>query len=527
MQSSPSLQGLLHRALTSEADEGDRNPAYIPDAIISNYFRQAAELWRRHYPTNVPITESIAQKLLCEIPRNHDDFTALILEVLFAGETFSIDDRLHLVLPSNFIFVFLILIFDLRKNGLYRVHSRFSKFFPSTGTSFNQRNNFYSVVVLGKYLASRLEELNEKYKPKKTAPTPEFLVYRDRTVLMTLSSELRQFSDQFKNRSLSYTDFHRAVLDLLREHGLEIEKISEVTRQHQVSLQIRSDCMALCGEINGGAIAVASDFIEAARIEPDTQAILKDLEVGIRTGVKPAEGCFLAEAWLLIQARAHGTSDGNTQLELFERALLNFEEDFHEKTTDNRPLFNACVAFPRQRNLLLSNKNCQTGTALLAASKALSYTLYLLTASLVESMAIAERLDFLRWQGLVQCDVTSAREAVNSGLSQFVEVRGKIQAVVNQLKGLPFLSADLTQFTLEDDTPSWEFPPMLGMNGLSPAALDIVRAHKINEYEIVRGAVIQVCSRTLCLNCGKAIAVKICEICQQVATKTATFGEAN
>jgi hypothetical protein len=156
--------------------------------------------------------------------------------------------------------------------------------------------------------------------------------------------------------------------------------------------------------------------------------------------------------------------------------------------------------------------------ALVATDKALSYTLYLLSASIVETMAVAERLDFLRTQGLFGLDVREVRDAVNSGLERFVVVREGIQRVVTQLKGLPFVSADLRHFTLEDDTPEWNFRQGLGMEGLTPAAIEEVRAQKVNAYAIVRQAELQSRVRLLCTNCGKGIAVKICERCEQFAT---------
>jgi hypothetical protein len=516
MQASPSFPELLQRALASPEDDGGRNPSLIPDAINSNYFQQAAGLWRRRYPSKLPITDCICQRLLSEVSLNQPDLTALILELLFAREVFRIDPYASAIPPSNYLFVFVILVFELRKSGLMRVPSPFQQYFPLPGS--NPKPGFYSVFCLAQHLAARLRKMNEMYHPKKTAPTTEFLVYRDRTVLTNIAAQIQGLSLKFQKTEITFSEYQTAVVRILSAQAEDIAKIRDGLLQHQISLQIRNDCMALCGDINGAAIAVASDFINPVRFEPDIAAILADLEVGIRTGVGPIEGCFLAEAWGLIHAKVQGQTDGIEQLEQFEAVLLGFEDDFHDKTIDHRALFNACIAFPRQRDINLNKRDCQTGTAMVAIDQALSYALYLLTASLVETMETAERLDFLRVSGICGIDTAPSREAVNIALAEWQAATQKIQAVVGQMKGLPFIRVDLAKLAFTEELPPWRFPASFGMDGITPAGVEAVRVAKTNAYLVVQKAMIALQSRTACLTCGQAIAVKICDVCQRFVT---------
>jgi hypothetical protein len=127
-------------------------------------------------------------------------------------------------------------------------------------------------------------------------------------------------------------------------------------------------------------------------------------------------------------------------------------------------------------------------------------------------------LDFLRASGFREINATPSREAVATGLAEWQLAKDKIQAVVGQMKGLPLIVVDLEKFVLTEQTPPWRFPVSFGMDGITPAGIEAVRAAKANAYLVVEKAVIGLQSRTLCLTCRQAIAVKICDVCQRFVT---------
>jgi hypothetical protein len=445
-----------------------------------------------------------------------NDFCALLLTALIDGEV--IAPLLYAVAPripvGNYIYVLIILTFELRGSGRVPPDTPWAKFFPDS-----TRATFYSIYALEQVFSLHLEGKIAQFAPKRNVPSREFLTFRDQTALSAMTSTLNGLSARFRERQIPIDQFSRDVLGVLQSNEENIDVIEVCVKKHNVSLQIHVDGMNVLGEILGGAIAVAADFLEPARADVDARQLLRDIANGISTGVRPPEACFLAEAFNLLQTKTMSTGKmiqtAANQIEAFERALLGFEDGF-QKNIQHKSAYHACIAYPKQREQSLANPAAKTGQCLIAIEKALSYVKYLMTASLVDLMLRAEYIGFLRVQKVLDYDPADMLAAVDLGMNSLIDCsQGMNQKFYKKVKGLPFLSGDLAKLQLDEDTPPWPFHPGLRIEGATPAYIDELKKYKVECYKWLGNA--GLCARTvrLCTRCRERNAVVICDKCKQ------------
>jgi hypothetical protein len=519
MRDSVSLHSLIYSALNDQEGRS-LNPNLISLSVNDHYFHEASKLVLREYPSEVPLSRLVADRLQKEVRLNSNDFFTFIFVVLLKLQR--PDNILGLLFlseisVSNYQYAIMLAIFEIVL-GITEVH-------PDYLNEYFIANNkgFLSTYALTKHLSLTFEERIRRDGLKKNRPAPEFLRQGDRIAFSKLIGQLNDLCTTFYNDPTQITAFSTGLSQALSDSRQLFTDVKKMFSEHVISMLARRDLKNMLDEIREGASSVVANYVEKAIQDGRPFGVLMDIRDSLSTGLSFAKACFLAEAYGLIhrKVKSSGKPDqaavDSKRLVDFAAAVTRFTQDFQTSSVA-KSVSTVCLTYPKARDESIRNAATATAKTLIELNRVITYMKYLLTASALNAIYVAERIDYLRYATGDQTLPSPAAEieAFTARYAALLQVRQHIATIFSKFKE-PYLVYDVKTLVFDENFRKWGFPVELGLGDVAPDVLESLLEQRVDACQRVTETVMGLKLKRLCPHCKKLDRQLICEKCEGFA----------
>jgi hypothetical protein len=520
MQQSSFLSAVLVQAIKG-AYTGTNRPTYlINQAVQEGYFLEACNLFQLNYPTEVPITTVIVNRLSNPIPnilswRNFLGFVLFVLTHSSRPLTATsppiavFDSLMHRPLhPDNIPIALAGLIYARAEVGeLVRLPPHLAPFFQKV-------TGFYSISVLCNHLLSIWTQRIKENPIPRQQPSRSFLNSQSQTLLSQYIETLRVKIAQLKDHEITAIQFQQDIEQLL--NGSEIiRNLENVSRIHRLSMQIRNEGLRMISEIAEAAREIVSQFANPALKSPRVFQIAFSIRNCFASDISFPKACFLAELYSMIVTKSQEPTESDaidSKIATFVAALNSFENDLKSKVfTSLVGPYNSCIANPKVRDdQLRSTKDVSVGL-LQNLKQILLFCQYAITCVALDKLVNVERICFLQYSGVEVGDVEGVLREAEENLRASLAGDQVFRKVFLKLKDLFPDMGGLETLKFSEELPEWKFG--CGISGMTADVVWKVKCEVMESLGLMEKAVIGVRSFVKCPKCKGVMVVSNMALC--------------